>query len=198
MIPILILAAGQGTRMRGDDKMLEDVCAVPLLRKQAIIAIATGQPVFVALPEGNSARADALTGLEVTTFHLPEAAEGMSGTMRGAVVRLPTCAAFMMVLGDLVALQTEDLQQVIYAYQTHPNFLIWRGATQAGAPGHPIIFDSTLRDEFAGLLGDTGARALVRPHKKQTYLIRLPDDRARLDLDTPEDWAAWRARSTRQ
>ena len=42
MIPILILAGGASSRMQGRDKLLEDVDGVPLLRKQVLIAAATG------------------------------------------------------------------------------------------------------------------------------------------------------------
>ena len=195
MIPILIIAAGSSSRMRGVDKLLEDVNGMPLLRKQAKIALHTGHPVFVALPNAAHPRADVLHDLAVTILAVPDATEGMSGTLRGAVAQLPEAPAFMLVLGDLVALGTTDLQAVLAARAAHPNQLIWRGATQDGKPGHPIIFDDSLRSHFQKLSGDDGGDSIVRPLKDHTYLVKLPSQHARLDLDTPEDWANWRARS---
>ncbi len=192
MIPILILASGGSTRMRGRDKLLEDVDGEPLLRRQARRALATGHAVFVALPSADHPRKDAMVGLDLTILTVPEAAEGMSGTMRGAVQQLPECAAFMILLGDLVGIETTDMQVIFQARKDNPDFLIWRGATTAGQPGHPIIFDATLRPEFAKLSGDGGGEVLVKPLKSQTHLTRFADDRARLDLDTPEDWDKWR------
>ncbi len=192
MIPILILAGGGSTRMRGRDKLLEDVDGEPLLRRQARRALATGHTVFVALPAADHPRKDALVGLDLTILTVPEAAEGMSGTMRGAVQQLPECAAFMMLLGDLVGIETTDMQTILQARKDNPAFLIWRGAMTDGKPGHPIVFDGTLRPEFAKLSGDGGGEALVNPLKAQTHLTHFADDRARLDLDTPEDWDKWR------
>ncbi|MFG5381990.1 NTP transferase domain-containing protein [Yoonia sp. R2-816] len=192
MIPIVILAGGGSTRMRGRDKLLEDVDGEPLLRRQARRALAAGHAVFVALPAGDHPRKDALAGLDLTILTVPEAAEGMSGTMRGAVQQLPDCAAFMMLLGDLVGIETTDIQAIFQARKDSPDFLIWRGATTDGKPGHPIVFDGTLRPEFAKLSGDGGGEPLVKPLKSQTHLTRFADDRARLDLDTPEDWDRWR------
>ncbi len=192
MIPILILAAGGSTRMRGKDKLLEDVGGQPLLRRQVRRAIATGHPVFVALPGPNHPREDAISDLDVTTLVVPEAAEGMSGTMRGAMAQLPGHDAFMMLLGDLVAIDTDDMQAVFAAHNANPDHVIWRGATQGGKPGHPIIFDGSLRLAFKDLSGDSGGETLVKPHASQTHLTRFSDDRARYDLDTPEDWAKWR------
>jgi CTP:molybdopterin cytidylyltransferase MocA len=43
------------------------------------------------------------------------------------------------------------------------------------------------------LQGDDGGRAIMIAHRDQTHLVPLPGDHATRDLDTPEDWAAWRA-----
>jgi CTP:molybdopterin cytidylyltransferase MocA len=41
------------------------------------------------------------------------------------------------------------------------------------------------------LSGDEGARAILRRHPPR--LLALPGRHAVTDLDTPEDWARWRA-----
>jgi CTP:molybdopterin cytidylyltransferase MocA len=192
MIPILILAAGGSTRMRGKDKLLEDVGGVPLLRRQALRAIKTGHPVFVALPDKPHPRVAAISDLHATQLLIPESSEGMSGTMRGAVAQLPHTGAFMMLLGDLIDIGTADMQAIFAAHIAHPDHLIWRGATTTGKPGHPIIFDGSLRPAFNDLRGDGGGEPLVRPLAQKTHLTRFSDDRARNDLDTPEDWTKWR------
>lgn len=193
MIPILILAAGQSSRMRGADKLLENVSGEPLLHRQARLAAATGCPTFVALPDATHPRARVIADLPVTRLAVPEAAEGISGTMRGAVAKLPQAPAFMMVLADLVALTRNDLTAVLEARTAHPDNLIWRGATKDGQPGHPVIFDSSLLTAIAKLEGDNGGERIVAPLKEKTYLVPLPGQNARFDLDTPEDWAAWRS-----
>ena len=193
MIPILILAAGQSTRMGGRDKLLEDVGGVPLLYRQVQRASETGHPVFVALPMDAKARIKAIEGLDATIITVPDAAEGMSGTLRGAVPQLPQADAFMVTLGDLVALETSDMAAVLAARATHPDHLVWRGATADGKPGHPIIFDDALRSGFKNLKGDDGAAGIIAPVRDRTHLVRLPGHRARFDLDTPQDWDRWRA-----
>ena len=192
MIPILILAAGASRRMRGQDKLLQVVDGIPLLRRQVLMAQATGHPVCVALPAADHPRAATIRDLDATLLVAQNAAQGMSASMRDAVAQLPDCAAFMILLGDLVALTTADLQQVLTARQLHPDNLIWRGATADGKPGHPVIFDAQLRGQFADLTGDGGAETIVQDHQGQTCMVPLPDQRARLDLDTPEQWDAWR------
>lgn len=192
MIPVLILAAGQSSRMRGADKLMCNVHGAPLLRRQIDRAIGIG-PIYVALPSDNHPRLAALNGTDAIPLIVPEASQGMGGTMRGAVAQLPDCDAFMIVLGDLISLTNNDLKGVIDAISAHKEHLIWRGATPEGRAGHPIIFDASLRPAFANLHGDNGGESIVKPLKSQTYLHKFNDNRARHDLDTPEDWAAWQA-----
>lgn len=190
MIPILILAAGQSTRMQGIDKVMIPISGVPLLRRQIDCATGIG-PVFVALPGVDHPRMSALHGTTATPLYVRHAAKGIGHTLREAVGELPPCDAFMIALCDLVSLTNNDLQDLVHAMGSHPNHVVWRGATCDGKPGHPVIFSATLRPAFANLTGDQGASDIIHAHKANTYLHRFIDDRARHDLDTPQDWAAW-------
>lgn len=193
MIPILILAAGQSSRMRGADKLLEDAGGEPLLRRQVKIALGTGAPVYVALPQQSKQRLAVIADLNATVLHINQAQEGMSGTMRGAVAQLPAADAFMVVLADLVMLESTDLSDLLAARLRNPDARVWRGATSDGTPGHPVIFDASLRPLFERLRGDTGAAAIIAENTDRTFIFKFNDQRAVFDLDTREDWAAWRA-----
>ena len=193
MIPVLILAAGASSRMRGADKCLKIVDGQPLLRRIARAGSEVGD-TFVALHHHAPARLAVLEGLAVTPLFVPQAAEGLSGSLRGAVAGLPPCDAVLVVLADLPRIGAAEMRAVIAARSAHPEALIWRGATADGAPGHPTLFDASLLPAFADLSGDTGAAPLIARHRDRTVLVPFADDRARLDLDTLEDWAAFIAK----
>ncbi|TKA93957.1 nucleotidyltransferase family protein, partial [Cereibacter changlensis] len=133
-------------------------------------------------------RTAVLEGLAVERITVAEAAEGMAASLRAgaAAVRGP----LMVFLGDLPEITTEDLQAMLKAGRETPEAIL-RATSAEGQPGHPILFPPALLSELATLSGDTGARALLvgRPLR----LIALPGRHATTDLDTPEDWAAWRA-----
>lgn len=194
-MPILLLAAGQSARMRGADKLMQTVDGKPLIRRQADIARAvTSGQVIVALPAAPHPRYEALIDADVRTLPIPDTAEGMNASLRRGIAALPGNArAVMLLLGDLPELTESDLVRVVSAHDPDSDTLIWRGATQDGQPGHPIIFSSALFDRFASLSGDGGGRDIVRAAGKRVIHVPLPGNRARLDLDTPEDWAKWRA-----
>jgi len=191
--PLLLLAAGLSTRMRGRDKLIEDTHGQPLIRDRAQMALAAGLDVHVALPAPDHPRAAALDGLPVTRLCLSGSAAGMGGTLRDGVAALPSAPRFMILLCDLPDLTSDDLRLILAAPIAAPDALVWMGCNATGQAGHPILCDTALRVDFAMLDGDEGGRAVMRRHRGRITLVTLPGNHATRDLDTPEEWAAWRA-----
>lgn len=197
MMPILLLAAGSSSRMRGADKLLQKIDNVPLLYRQTQMALRVSDDVRVALPPRPHPRYGVLKGLPVRLVEVTEAAEGLGASLRTVMATLDDATHAMVLLADLPDITDEDLRTIIRATRTEPDALIWRGATADGQGGHPMIFESSLFQEFARLKGDTGGQDIVRSAGNRVCLVPLPGNRALLDLDTPEDWAAWRAGKVR-
>ena len=193
--PVIMLAAGQSTRMRGRDKLLEHVEGMALLRRQARLArAATTSLVLIALPPAPHPRYGVLEGLDVTPVPVEDADEGMNASLRKAIAALPASATHVMVvLADMPELTVADLRAVAQSIATHPDALIWRGATEKGDPGHPTIFHRSLFSALSALKGDSGGRNVITAHQNKVHIVPLPTNHARLDLDTPEAWKAWRA-----
>jgi CTP:molybdopterin cytidylyltransferase MocA len=194
-IPAIVLAAGQSSRMRGTDKLLQDVDGEPLVRRQCRIARQVCERVYVALPPAPHDRYGAIRGLDVTAVPVASAAEGMGASLRTAFAALPDDAqAVLLLLGDLPDLTSDDLKKVIQSVDMNSEKLIWRGTTSDGRAGHPIVFAKSLFAEFAKLTGDNGGQSIVKNAGNKVALVALKGNHARNDLDTPEEWANWRAR----
>ncbi|WP_246035873.1 nucleotidyltransferase family protein [Aliishimia ponticola] len=192
-IPILILAGGASRRMAGRDKLTETVDGVPLLRLQAERALRVSKDVNVLMRPGRPDRKQALEGLDVNVIVSPHALEGMGGSLRTGIEALDDRPCVLLMLADLIDINARDLRMVIEARTTAPNALIWRGATQDNRPGHPVLFDRAVFADLKRLEGDSGGQEVMKAHADRVVLVPLPGDAARTDLDTPEDWARWRA-----
>jgi len=201
MIPTLILGAGASRRMRGTDKLLEEVDGQPLIARQARIALPLGAPVLVTVPALDHPRAAALAGIDgLTLIPVLDAADGLSASLKRGIAALPGAAtAVLILLGDLPEIETSDLNALIATHRMAPDNDIWRGTTPDGTQGgHPLLLSARLFPQVAALTGDQGARPLLKAAQDERRLcpVPLPDARAITDLDTPEAWAAWRARKS--
>ena len=178
--------------MRGDDKLLEKVEGRPLLALLALRARTAGCPVLVTLPPGAQARAAALAGCDVAVAEVRDAAEGMAASLRAGAAAARGRAGLMVLPADMPEITARDIATLcaVFVAQRPPPIL--RAAAADGRPGHPVILPARFLDAVAGLSGDAGARSILREHADQVVLHRLAGARALIDLDTPEDWAAWR------
>ena len=177
--------------MRGTDKLLEPVDGTPLLRHMAKIALASGLPVTVALPPDRPERARAVADLPLSLVTAEGAHEGMAVSLSAGLRAVPEDAAVLVLLADLPEIDTQDLTRMREAQHQHPDRIL-RATAADGTPGHPVVFPPGARGALHALKGDEGARAVLRAQAAKVIAVPLPQRHATTDLDTPEDWAAWR------
>ncbi|WP_291734588.1 nucleotidyltransferase family protein [Leisingera sp. F5] len=187
-IAILLLAAGASSRMQGRDKLMEDVDGQPLLALMCRRAALTGLPVFVTLPSKAHPRA-AATG-SATPVPVPDAAEGMAASIRRGIAALPEQTQAVMILpADMPEVVTQDMLRLAAHFHGEDSPVL-RAASEDGTQGHPVLFPRRCFAALNSLSGDQGARSILTSEPVQ--MVPLPKNHALTDLDTPEDWAAWR------
>jgi molybdenum cofactor cytidylyltransferase len=190
---ILILAAGSSSRMRGADKLTQSIDGEAQLSRIARAALATDLDVIVALPPDRPARDAAIKGLHVHRVTVPDPGLGMAESLKCGLAALPPDAPLILLLADLPDIDSDDLVHMHHQWLHHPDAIL-RACDADGMPGHPVCFPADLRGELMALSGDEGAKTILDRHKSRLHLIPLPGHHATTDLDTPEDWAAWRAK----
>ncbi len=188
---ILLLAAGSSTRMKGRDKLLELVDDVPLLRLMSTRCVKAGDCRVVLGPD-QAARRAAVEDLPVDIVEATET-DGMAASIRAGVDGVKN-RAVMIVLADMPEITASDLHLLSGLYGQNLSPII-QAASKNGQPGQPVIFAPKYLKQLAKLQGDQGAKSILKAHARHVALIPLADDRALVDLDTPEDWAAWRAKT---
>lgn len=184
---ILVLAAGASTRL-GQPKQLVKLGGRPALHRVVSAAVGiAGHSVTVVI----GAHAKELTHL---LGHSPaslivnrEWEEGMASSIRRGLASMPAaCDAVMILLGDQVAVTTDDLKRLVNAWKEQDSVIAT--ATYERHVGVPAIFPRVCFSELAELRGDNGARLVLE--RNNYRLVRVPMPNAAIDLDTPEDLAA--------
>lgn len=188
---IVIPAAGAARRMGGDDKLLRHVDGVPLIRRTALHAQASGQRVLVTLRPDDDARRAALAGLALRVLTVADHAAGMSASLRCAAADTGPASPLMILPADMPEIGALDLERMWQAHTADAARIIQGMA--GPVPGHPVILPPDLVPELGHLSGDTGARAILAWHHQRILPVPLFGHSATLDLDTPQDWAAWAA-----
>lgn len=193
-IPIILLAAGASSRMKGVDKLLETIDNIPLLRRSAMACCdSPATSVSVILRARDPKRQKALLGLPVAILDNPRAHEGMASSLKLGLSHLPASSdGVLIVLADMPDVTALDLGRIIAGFQPETGKTICRASTRDGGPGHPVLFGRAHFAELGKLTGDTGGRAVLRANPGAVRLIETSGQGAQTDLDTPADWAAYR------
>ncbi len=197
-VAAVLLAAGSARRMQGRDKLLETVGGAPLLRVLAdrLAASAADEVVCVLRPDDPERRA-ALAGASARIVVNPRAAEGMGTSLAAGIAALgPEVDAAVILPADMPEITAADIDRLIAAFDPEEGRAIVRAVSEDGTGGHPVLFGRRFFEALRGLEGDRGARSVLVEHPEFVTDVTLSGRAAETDLDTPEAWAAWRARQS--
>lgn len=182
MIAGLLLAAGYSRRF-GADKLAATLDGKAVIRWSAM-ALSSLDAVYVVIPPGADALAQALSGLDVTFVINPGRDEGMSSSIRLGMAALPLeVTAVMIALAD----QPRVAPATVTALCSR-----WRARDVAAvAPvyrdgrGHPVLFGRDCFGALTSLKGDVGARAILDGLGDGVAYVDV-DALTPVDVDTPE------------
>lgn len=148
---------------------------------------------MVGLPPRHGPRHELLDGLKITTIPVRDAAEGLGATLRTAALfaaRHAPDRPMMILLPDVPGIGPFEIKVVINAFEASGGDTPTRASDAEGRPGTPLIIPSRLIPEFTQLAGDDGGKSVLQ--SEEVTLVSVSGSRATQDLDTPEDWDAWR------
>ena len=192
-VQIILLAAGQSTRMGRANKLLMKVGDVPLVRRTAeqICAVA-GAEVTVVLGHAAGEVEVALAGLAVRTIVNHHHASGQMSSVHAGLSAAGAGERFMVVPADMPRLTTVDCLFLIDAHDG-------AGAGQVTVPvrhrdgerqrGNPVIMPAsaarTVREGGINL----GCRGLLDRQPELLHAYDTDRDAFFVDMDTPDAYA---------
>ena len=186
-VAIVILAAGQSSRMGGAHKLLAEFGGMPLIRRSAIAATnCESRSVFVVTGYRHAEIEAAIADLPVKPVHNAEFSSGMASSLALGVAAAEADQpdGIMIMLADMPALTVSDLDALIATFRGLGGRSVVRAAAR-GKPGNPVIFPRALYAGLKELAGDKGARELIRSSGLPIADVEIGDG-ALIDVDTPD------------
>ena len=188
----LLLAAGNSSRM-GQPKQLLRYQDATLVRRAAETALAADcSPVLLVTGFLHAELVAEVVDLPVQIVPNPAWATGMGSSLQAGLRALATqdsaAAGLLVLLSDQPLITAKHLRQLIQQQQLNSSAPAIVTAYDTAEFGVPAVFSRTLWPELAALPASSGAQALLRRYEAE--LIRVPCAAARLDVDTPAQYAA--------
>lgn len=189
-VAALILSAG-GSRRMGRPKALLPFHGTPLVRRIAREALASraDRVAVVAGAEAGAIRT-ALAGLGVDLVVNEDWENGLGSSLAAGVRHLRGLAAppdaIVVLLADQPFVVAASIDRLIAAReQTRRSLVAVRHGSDLGVPA---LFAREHFEALEALTGDHGARDVLRSHAASAAALEMPE--ARVDVDTPQDYAA--------
>ena len=145
----------------------------------------------------------ALQGLDVTLLANPDAAEGLSTSLKIGIGGLPGHTGqsgldgAMVLLGDMPLVTGALLRRLVAAFEAEPGGLA-AVPLHGGEWGNPVILAPALFPDVTTLTGDAGARRLLEARRDVVIEVPVSDEAVAFDVDTPAALEEARAKAAEQ
>jgi molybdenum cofactor cytidylyltransferase len=188
----IVLAGGSGLRFGGGKlthpwrggALIDGALAAAFAAPARTVTVVTGaDPQVGAAARAYAERIHQSERLRI--LHCEGHAEGMGATLRAGIASLPLDAAGAYVfLGDMPAIPPTILPALAAplaagAPAAAPRF--------QGQRGHPVLFSAALFPQLTALIGDQGARDVLRLLGDRLSLLETDDPGVLVDIDRPHD-----------
>ena len=188
-IGIVILAAGASTRM-GTPKQLLCYQERTLLRHTIEVAIASiCRPIVVVLGAYAQLIKSDISQLSIQIVENLQWNEGISSSIEVGIQELKTSSpdveAVIVTLCDQPFISTEIINQLALTYHSTNQPII--ACEYAETLGVPALFSDRLFSELMTLIGDEGAKQIIKKHSQEVFSISFPEGAT--DIDTPKEYA---------
>ncbi len=187
-VSIIILAAGQSTRMGAQNKLLLPFAGKPML--QVILENLTPLPTLEKLVVVNPREQAVRQLIDAQHFRLvlnPDFADGISSSIKyGVWASSDATQGYLFYLADMPLIQQQTVLTLLDTFDSaHPRNIII--PVFQGRRGNPVLVGRAYRDKLLHLQGDVGARKLIAEIDANHIIeVAVDDEGILLDVDTRE------------
>jgi len=196
-IGIIILAAGEGSRMGHQPKCLIELDHQPLIRRQirAVEQMGIGQRVIVSGFFYERIEAE-IANEAVQIIRNPDPGRGQQSSVRiGLEAMHDHLEVVMIALADQPLIDASDLHELIIAFFNRPTHTDIMYPVVNAQRGNPVLLSGACVQQFLSGPQAITCRQYIDSQRARLYAYQTSNDHFTFDLDTPEDLDALACRT---
>lgn len=190
-VPGVILAAGEGSRFEGQNKLLLRFRGKPIIYHVVREALdSTLEPVFLVLGfEGKrtlKAVGELIDREKLAVLFNEDWGLGRASSVNVGIKALPSKAPGVVFLqGDMPLMRRSLIDLVVDKFIETGKLCF---PIHKGKKGHPVAFPRELLPELQKLSGDRSGLSLIQKNMGQAVKLQLEDGRTQFDLDSDKEY----------
>ncbi len=187
MISVIVLAAGEATRM-GFPKLLLQIKGKSLLQHVIDNALQSkvSEVIVVLGAEATKLRRE-IKQSQVQIIENASYKEGLSTSLKvGLQAISPQAQAVLVLLGDQLLVSHAIIDTLIDKYEESGSIMV--APVYNGKRGNPVLFDRSLIPDLIKVTGDKGGREIIEKHIAQLATVDFKSAIIGSDIDSWSDY----------
>jgi len=183
---LIILAAGESTRF-GENKLLYKIDGKSIIKRVVDECSLEEFVTVVVVGHEREMIEKELRGENVIFAINPDyKTGGMSSSIKIGVSRINPSRAYLITPGDMPYLQRWICEKIINTYEKSKAKIVI--PSFEGKGGHPILFDSSLKEELLAINEETkGLKGILSKHTDEILKFEIGTSRILIDIDYKDD-----------
>ena len=187
MISAILLAAGQSKRMKGKNKLSEQIRGIPLIKHSVknILDSTIDELIVVLGYEQESIKKLIGENLKIKFIFNKDFESGMASSIKVGLNNLSgNSTGFFICLGDMPMINKEIYNQLIKSIDQKEIII----PTYNGVQGNPVLFSKSMKNEIISIKGDLGAKKIIKSNKNKVLNLETNDQGVTIDFNTQDSF----------
>tara|TARA_B110000438_G_scaffold242440_1_gene241998 strand:+ start:352 stop:954 length:603 start_codon:yes stop_codon:yes gene_type:complete len=197
MISAILLAAGESSRMEGENKLIKEINGMPLIKHSIknILGSTIDEIIVVLGHEKLSVKNIIEKNKKIKFIYNVDYKMGISSSIKkGLSCISKKSEGFFICLGDMPDINQNIYNKLIKSKHNYNKKLMPGKKKEIIIPvfekkeGNPILFSKFMKEEIMNIKGDYGARKIVEKNKNKVLHVPIKSSGITLDFDTQRDF----------
>ena len=180
----IILAAGGSSRMGDQNKLLQLIDGMPMVKKVVESCLHSNlSSIYVVLGHDSEWINNCISTEGINFVNNEDWRLGMASSINSGIGAMNNdFDGAMILLGDMPYIETKLIDQMIELFQEYKIVV----PVKNGRQGNPVLFSSTFFNDLQSLDGDKGAKRVIQENFSSVVPTHVMTNAIFRDIDTPQ------------